>query len=81
MQVWITRAEIKDGSGRPLDYEDLEFGDAVEAGRTFTEPAEQPSVIRVRFIVAFVPVRAAALCRMKSRTTWRPNVVKHSPAR
>ncbi|XP_040040090.2 transforming growth factor beta receptor type 3 isoform X2 [Gasterosteus aculeatus] len=44
--VWITRAEIKDGSGRPLDYEDLEFGDAVEAGRTFTEPAEQPSVIR-----------------------------------
>ncbi|KAM8874231.1 transforming growth factor beta receptor type 3 isoform 1-T2 [Spinachia spinachia] len=49
--VLISQAEIKDGSGRPLGYEDLDSGDVlfsrdlVEADRTFTEPAEHPSVI------------------------------------
>ncbi|XP_068445938.1 transforming growth factor beta receptor type 3 [Clinocottus analis] len=49
--VLISHAENKDGSGRPLDYEDLESGDVllprdpVELERTFTEPAEHQSVI------------------------------------
>uniref|UniRef100_A0A8C2ZNM8 Transforming growth factor, beta receptor III n=1 Tax=Cyclopterus lumpus TaxID=8103 RepID=A0A8C2ZNM8_CYCLU len=44
--VLISHTENKDGSGRPLDYEDLESGDVlfprdpVELERTFTEPAE-----------------------------------------
>ncbi|KAL6108483.1 tgfbr3 [Pungitius sinensis] len=50
--VLISHAEIKDGSGRPQDYGDLESGDVVspsdrvEADKTFTEPAEHPSVIK-----------------------------------
>ncbi|XP_037325648.2 transforming growth factor beta receptor type 3 isoform X2 [Pungitius pungitius] len=50
--VLISHAEIKDGSGRPQDYGDLESGDVVspsdrvETDRTFTEPAEHPSVIK-----------------------------------
>ncbi|XP_070765106.1 transforming growth factor beta receptor type 3 [Enoplosus armatus] len=49
--VLISHAETKDGSGGPLDYEDLESGDVlfprdpVELERTFTEPAEHQSVI------------------------------------
>ncbi|XP_034386650.1 transforming growth factor beta receptor type 3 isoform X1 [Cyclopterus lumpus] len=49
--VLISHTENKDGSGRPLDYEDLESGDVlfprdpVELERTFTEPAEHQSVI------------------------------------
>ncbi|GAA6230959.1 transforming growth factor beta receptor type 3 [Lates japonicus] len=49
--VFISQAETKDGSGGPLDYEDLESGDVlfprdpVEIGRTLTEPTEHQSVI------------------------------------
>eukprot|EP00064_Thunnus_orientalis_P001073 superscaffoldBa00000066_g1074 len=49
--VLISHAETKDGSGGPLEYEDLESGDVlfprdtVELERTFTEPIEHQSVI------------------------------------
>ncbi|XP_033996611.1 transforming growth factor beta receptor type 3 isoform X1 [Trematomus bernacchii] len=49
--VLISHAETKDGSGGPLDYEDLEAGemlfprDPVELDRRFTEPTEHQSVI------------------------------------
>ncbi|XP_029285419.1 transforming growth factor beta receptor type 3 [Cottoperca gobio] len=49
--VLISHAETKDGSGGPLDDEDLEVGDMlfprdpVELERTFTEPTEHQSVI------------------------------------
>ncbi|XP_023272263.1 transforming growth factor beta receptor type 3 [Seriola lalandi dorsalis] len=49
--VVISHAETKDGSGGPVDYEDLESGDVlfpkdpVELERTFTEPTEHQSVI------------------------------------
>ncbi|KAF3835707.1 hypothetical protein F7725_028265 [Dissostichus mawsoni] len=49
--VLINHAETKDGSGGPLDYEDLEAGDMlfprdpVELDRRFTEPTEHQSVI------------------------------------
>ncbi|XP_039983903.1 transforming growth factor beta receptor type 3 [Xiphias gladius] len=46
--VLISHAETKDGSGGPLDYEDLESGDVlspVELERKFTEPTEHQSVI------------------------------------
>ncbi|XP_010784220.1 transforming growth factor beta receptor type 3 [Notothenia coriiceps] len=49
--VLISHAETKDGSGGPLDYEDLEAGDMlfprdpVELNRRFTEPTEHQSVI------------------------------------
>ncbi|XP_070688172.1 transforming growth factor beta receptor type 3 [Pempheris klunzingeri] len=49
--VLISHAETKDGSGGPLDYEDLESGDVllprdpVELEKTFAEPTEHPSVI------------------------------------
>ncbi|KAK5869314.1 hypothetical protein PBY51_024042 [Eleginops maclovinus] len=49
--VLISHAENKDGSGGPLDYEDLEAGDMlfprdpVELDRRFTEPTEHQSVI------------------------------------
>uniref|UniRef100_A0A8C2ZNR1 Transforming growth factor, beta receptor III n=1 Tax=Cyclopterus lumpus TaxID=8103 RepID=A0A8C2ZNR1_CYCLU len=56
--VYPMQGSPMDGSGRPLDYEDLESGDVlfprdpVELERTFTEPAEHQSVIVVRIIVA-----------------------------
>ncbi|KAI4828578.1 hypothetical protein KUCAC02_022660 [Chaenocephalus aceratus] len=49
--VLISHAETKDGSGGPLDYEDLQAGDMlfprdpVELNRRFTEPTEHQSVI------------------------------------
>lgn len=49
--VLINHSETKDGSGGPLDYEDLESGDLVfprdpaELERTFPEPTEHQSVI------------------------------------
>ncbi|XP_044055525.1 transforming growth factor beta receptor type 3 isoform X2 [Siniperca chuatsi] len=43
--VLISHAETKDGSGGPLDYEDLDALDPVELERTFTEPTEHQSVI------------------------------------
>ncbi|KAF1385965.1 hypothetical protein PFLUV_G00113240 [Perca fluviatilis] len=49
--VLISHAETKDGSGGPLDYEDLESGDVLfprdsaELERTFTEAKEHQSVI------------------------------------
>ncbi|XP_078115545.1 transforming growth factor beta receptor type 3 isoform X2 [Sander vitreus] len=49
--VLISHAETKDGSGGPLDYEDLESGDVLfprdsaELERTFTEPKEHQLVI------------------------------------
>ncbi|KAJ4943317.1 hypothetical protein JOQ06_005820 [Pogonophryne albipinna] len=49
--VLISHAETKDGSGGPLDYEDLQAGDMVfprdpvELNRRFTEPSEHQSVI------------------------------------
>lgn len=54
LQVLINHGGIKDGSGGPLDYEDLEsaevlyFRDAGESGRTSPQPAEHQSVIVVR---------------------------------
>lgn len=54
LQVLISHAEIKDGSGGPLEYEDLESGDLVfprdpvDLERAFPEPAEHQSVIVVR---------------------------------
>ncbi|XP_062251440.1 transforming growth factor beta receptor type 3 isoform X2 [Platichthys flesus] len=49
--VLISHAENKDGSGRPLDFGDLESGDVlfprdqVELERTISEPPQQQSVI------------------------------------
>ncbi|XP_075935364.1 transforming growth factor beta receptor type 3 [Anarhichas minor] len=49
--VLISHAEPKDGSGRLLDFEDLESGDVlfprdpVDLERTFTEPAEHQSFV------------------------------------
>ncbi|XP_041646950.1 transforming growth factor beta receptor type 3 [Cheilinus undulatus] len=49
--VLINQSENKDGSGGPLDYDDLESGDVlfprerVESEKTFTEPTEHQSVI------------------------------------
>ncbi|XP_060886591.1 transforming growth factor beta receptor type 3 [Labrus mixtus] len=46
--VLISHAENKDGSGGPLDYDDLESGDVLfpkELGKTLTERTEHPSVI------------------------------------
>lgn len=54
LQVLISHAETKDGSGGPGDYDDSEHADVLlpkdlaDLGRTFTEPIEQPSVIVVR---------------------------------
>lgn len=50
LQVLISHAETKDGSGGPLEYEDLESGDVfpretVDLERMSTEPA---SAIMVR---------------------------------
>lgn len=73
LQVLVSHAETKDGSGGPLDYEDLESGDVlfprdpVELERTFTEPTEHQSVIVVRQWnhCGSVSVRAALHCRVK----------------
>uniref|UniRef100_A0A3Q3H0Y2 Transforming growth factor, beta receptor III n=1 Tax=Labrus bergylta TaxID=56723 RepID=A0A3Q3H0Y2_9LABR len=46
--VLISHAENKDGSGGPLDYDDLESGDVLfpkESEKTLTERTEHPSVI------------------------------------
>ncbi|KAM9849320.1 transforming growth factor beta receptor type 3 [Aulostomus maculatus] len=46
--VLITHAETKDGSGGPLDYEDLESGEVLfprELKRTFKQPTEHQSVL------------------------------------
>lgn len=51
LQVLINHGGIKDGSGGPLDYEDLESAEVLifrESGRTSTQPAEHQSVIVVR---------------------------------
>lgn len=54
LQVLISHAETKDGSGGPGDYDDSEHADVLppkdlaDLGRVFTEPIEQPSVIVVR---------------------------------
>ena len=61
LQVLISPAETKDGSGRPLEYEDLESGDVlfpretVELERTITEPIEHPSIV-VRQLTRFITV-------------------------
>lgn len=54
LQVLINHAENKDGSGRPLDYEDLESGEVLfprdtteSARRTRPQPAEHQSVVPV----------------------------------
>ena len=58
----ISHAETKDGSGGPLEYEDLESGDVlfprdtVELERTFTEPIEHQSVIVVRQLTHCITV-------------------------
>lgn len=74
LQVLINHSETKDGSGGPLDYEDLESGDLVfprdpaELERTFPEPTEHQSVIvvRQRNHCGSVFVRAALHCRVKA---------------
>ena len=53
LQVLISHAETKDGSGGPLEYEDLESGDVfpretVDLERMSTEPVEHQSAIMVR---------------------------------
>ena len=46
LQVLINYAETKDGSGGPLDYEDLELEEALFP--RFTEPTQHQSLILVR---------------------------------
>lgn len=73
LQVFINHAETKDGSGGPVDYEDLESGDVlfprdtVEIERTFPEPVEHQSNIVVRQLTHCfsVFVRTALQCRVK----------------
>ena len=53
LQVRITHAETKDGSGGPLDYEDQDLEDAlfprhsVESERTFPKQRQHPYTIEV----------------------------------
>lgn len=52
MQVLISHAETKDGSGGPLDYDDVKElvfpREPAELERTLTGPTEHQSIIGVR---------------------------------
>lgn len=64
LQVLISHSESKDGSGGPLDYDDLESGDLVFP-RDPVEPTEHQSVIVVRPLnhCGSVSGRASLHCR------------------
>lgn len=73
LQVLISHAETKDGSGGPPGYEDQESGDVLfprdsaELERTFTEPKEHQLVIVVRHWnhCGCVSGKAASHCTVK----------------
>lgn len=83
LQVLISHAETKDGSGGPLDYEDLEPGDGLSPRnpvgfeKTFREPTEPQSVIVVRQwnYCGSVSVRVALHCRVKADKS-RPQIYR-----